>query len=94
MHKDAHGTQIVEGNHVRILQVQSHWFNYLPPEAYQVLQNACAKPLKVEYLDDDGRLSLVLPPTLEEDGDYVGNSLTIESEKVELVYSPSTEKRP
>lgn len=85
MHKDVVGNEILEGCLVRILEPEKTWFDYLPNDAYLILQNACKEPLKVEYLDDDEKVSLILPPTLDIDGDYVGNSISLKSKKVIVV---------
>ena len=59
--------------------------SYLASDAYAILQAACKAPLKVAYLDDDATVSLELPPTLESDGDYVSNSITLKASEVLLV---------
>ena len=87
MYKDAKGRQIREGCMVKILDPDGQWFSYLASDACAILQAACKGPLKVAYLDDEGALSLVLPPTLEPDGDYVSNSITLKASEVMLVES-------
>tara|TARA_R100000306_G_scaffold22295_2_gene25832 strand:- start:8510 stop:8728 length:219 start_codon:yes stop_codon:yes gene_type:complete len=72
MLKDAQGNEVREGGKVRILKVDAYWFDYLPKDAYEALQDACRKPLRVDYLD-------------EEDGDLVGNSLSIKACEVQVV---------
>ena len=84
MHNDAKGREILEGSMVRIIDPDEQWFNYLASDAYAILQAACKAPLKVAYLDDDATVSLELPPTLESDGDYVSNSITLKASEVLL----------
>ena len=87
MHNDAKGREILEGCMVIIIHPDDNWFNYLTRDAYAILQAACKKPIKVAYLDDDESVSLELPPTLESDGDYVTNSITLKANEVLLVES-------
>jgi len=87
MHNDAKGREILEGCMVRIIHPDERWFNYLTSDAYAILQAACKEPLKVAYLDDEEIVSLELPPTLEPDGDYVSNSITVKASEVLLVES-------
>jgi hypothetical protein len=87
MHKDAKDREIIEASIVRILHPDEQWFSYLSADEYAILQAACKGPLKVAYLDDDETISLELPPTLEPDGDYISNSITLNSNEVLLVES-------
>lgn len=85
MWMDNKGKMIQEGNLVKIIHPQEFWFNYLSHENYTLLQEACRFPLKVYYLDDDGNVTLVLPLTMESDGDHVTNSLTLPSTDVLII---------
>ena len=87
MHLDSSGFEISEGDLVQIIEPDKEWFNYLDTDSYSALQKACNQPVKVDYLDDDGWLSLTLPATIAEDGDYVGNSINVLSIDVVLVKS-------
>lgn len=87
MHNDAKGREVLEGCKVRIIHPDKQWFNYLASDAYAILQAACKDPLKVAYLDDEATVSLELPPTLEPDGDYVSNSITLKASEVLLIES-------
>ena len=85
MHKDRNGNKINEGDTVKILNVESHWFNYLPKEDCDMLLEACNNPVKVCFLDGGGKICLSLPATKQSDGDYVGNSITLKASEVSLV---------
>ena len=82
---DKLGNRLKEGDFVRILSVQSHWFVCCPKEAYEILHQACQKPVEVEYFDGENRATVILPSTVDIDGEYVSNSLTLNCDEVELV---------
>ena len=82
---DANGRELFAGNRVTMLQPDKTWFSYLTADAYAILQAACKAPLTLAYLDDDARIALELPPTLESDGDYVTHSRTVNASAVLLV---------
>lgn len=83
MLRDAQGSAIKEGSMVRLVEVDPLWFGEQPEEARRILLKACEEPLEVEYFDeDDGTVSLILPPTIASDGDYVSNNLSIKAAEV------------
>ena len=87
MHLDSNGLIISENDFVKLIEPDTEWFNYLDTDSYSILQEACNKPIKVEYLEDNGWLSLILPATIAEDGEYVSNSINVLSTDVILVKS-------
>jgi len=71
MYLDFHEVEIVEGDMVKIIEPDKEWFNYLDTNSSLMLHEACGNPVKVNYIDDDGWLSLNLPATIAEDRDYM-----------------------
>ena len=72
------------GSYVKLLNVETHWFEYEPKESYEILQNACRKPLKVTDIYD-GKIELSLPSVKDHDGEFAGNCITTVPEKIELL---------
>ena len=76
--------EIKIGSYVRLLNVESHWFESETRESYEILQNACKGPLEVTDIYD-GKIELRLPAVKDHDGELTGNCITTIPEKVEFV---------
>ncbi|MEZ8463454.1 hypothetical protein AB6D04_04295 [Vibrio splendidus] len=78
--------EIKIGSYVKLLVVDTHWFEHETLESYEILQDACRKPLKVTDIYD-GKIELRLPAVKDHDGELTGNCITTIPGKVEVVVS-------
>jgi len=81
-----HNIEIKIGSYVKLLAVESYWFENEIPESYEILQEACRNPLKVTDIYD-GVIELSLPAVKDHDGELTGNCITTIPGKVEVVVS-------
>ena len=82
--EDKQGKEIKIGSYVRLLEVQSHWFEYEPKESYEMLQKAYKSAVEVSDVYD-GKVVVDLPRTKDHDGEFIGNSISTTPDKVEVV---------
>ena len=85
MVQDIDGNRISNGSLVRLLKTEDHWFDYEPKDAYKELQAAVKAPLVIDYIEENGRVTLVLPATKDRLGEWNTNSICVNNDEVRLV---------